>query len=297
VTSDGAAPSHGGAARPPGHDPLPFPAVTWGGPEALAAIDAARPCLPTPLPEAHVVSVLTAIVARAGQYAVKVHPPGTDAGHLERVGDALAGSSSAVVPLHQPVATEHGVVSLLPWLEPAAPVGWPDVGALLRQFHTEHAGAAVAPWTPLRRVAQATAGLAAADQAVLLGARDTLLAVLAGLDWLWPPDVIHGDVSPSNVMRAEGRPVLVDVDFVAVGPREYDLASAALRRTTGEIDRSTWLGFCRAYGADVLGWSGLPVLHRVMQLGAVAFSLWDCQRSGRPLDWMPDVVAGWRTPL
>ena len=39
------------------------------------------------------------------------------------------------------------------------------------------------------------------------------------------------------------------------------------------------------------------VLDRVAALGGVAFRLWDDRRQGRTLDWLPDAVREWRTPL
>jgi hypothetical protein len=100
-----------------------------------------------------------------------------------------------------------------------------------------------------------------------------------------------------NVMRRAGGPVLIDLDFVARAPREYDLTSAARRFVAGEIDAATYHGFCAAYGADVLPWDGRVVLDRIAVLGGVAFRIWDDTRRGTPLEWLDDAVREWRTPL
>src|SRR4051812_44347445 len=99
-----------------GREALPLPAHAWGVPEALAALERARPLLAVDLPAAVVVSSLTTVVLRCGRHAVKVYPPGTDAAHLERVRRALLGSSAAVVPTRPPVVTGQGVVTVMPWL-------------------------------------------------------------------------------------------------------------------------------------------------------------------------------------
>jgi hypothetical protein len=222
--------------------PLPLPPASWGAPEALAALAQARPWLPVLLPEPVVASALTTVVLRAGDYAVKVYPPGTDPAHLERLADALAGSATAHLPLGPPVTTAHGVVTLAPWLPAARPVPWGELGTLLRRFHADHAAADVPAWTP-----------------------------------------------PG--------PRLIDLDWVARAPREYDLASAARRFRVGDISRRTYARFCRGYGFDVRAWPGLPVLDRIADLGGVAFRIWDSRHHGVGLDWLARELPAWRTPL
>ncbi|MEE6296649.1 phosphotransferase enzyme family protein [Georgenia wangjunii] len=300
----GAAPAPGttqpsSAATPTTVDePLPMPLPTWGASEALRALDEARIALAVHLPAAHVISALTTVVLRSGEHAVKVYPPGTDPTHLGRIATALAGSSSALLPVAPPVVTSWGVVSVAPWLAAAAPVDWAGTGALLRAFHAEHADADVPLWDPLRRVVTQSRGLPEGAAAVLLHAREALLAELAGLRSPLGVGVVHGDLSPANALTGEGRrPVLIDLDFAARAPLEYDLTSAARRADAGEIDAATYLAFCRAYGHDVRGWDGRVVLDAIADLGGVAFRLWDDRRAGRDLGWLDGALARWRTPL
>lgn len=281
----------------PIHDPLPLPAPGWGVTDALAALAEARLALPVALPEATVVSALTTVVLRSGGLAVKVYPPGTDPEHLARITAALRPTSTALLPVGGPVVTSHGVVSVSPWLPAAPPVDWAEAGALLRRFHAECAGADVPVWTPLRRLPGQVAELPAGAAGVLLAARAALLAALCELNSELGVDVLHGDVSPTNMLRTAAGPRLIDLDFVAVGPREYDLASAARRVAAGELDRGTYRRFCEGYGYDVRDWEGLEVVNRLAELGGVAFRLWDARHHGRDLDWVPGVVAEWRTPL
>jgi hypothetical protein len=228
---------------------------------------------------------------------VKVYPPGTDPQHLARLTTALAGSATALLPVAEPVVTSWGVVSVSPWLTGTRRVGWGATGTLLRRFHTEHADADVPAWDPLRRVVTQADGLPDDAAAVLLGARTALLDALAGLTSPLGTGVVHGDVSPHNVMHAGQVPLLIDLDFAARAPVEYDLTSAARRLDSGEIDRATYRAFCRGYGYDVRGWDGRVVLDRIALLGGVAFRLWDDRRQGAALDWLDDAVATWRTPL
>jgi hypothetical protein len=286
-----------GAPATTEHDALPLPTGSWGVPEAREALAEAALVLPVPVRRARVVSALTTVVLRAGQHAVKVYPPGTDADHLARIAGALHGTGTALMPVCAPVVTSSGVVSVSPWLPSTRPVGWRDTGDLLRRFHDAHADADVPAWDPLRRVVALAADLPDDAATVLLDARAALLEALSGLHSPLGVGVVHGDVSPANVMRRLGGPVLIDLDFVARAPREYDLTSAARRFVAGEIDAATYHGFCTAYGADVLPWEGRVVLDRIALLGGVAFRIWDDTRRGVPLEWLDDAVREWRTPL
>lgn len=267
---------------------LPLPAPGWGAAEALAALELARAQLPVHVgPADEVLGLLTTVVLGAGDHVVKVYPPDTDVAHLDRIHAALAGSRTATGALGPAVATPHGVVTVAPRLSGGAPVTWPEAGALLRSFHTEHADADVAPWSPLSRLESQAAGLHEEDAYVLRSARDELLSALAGVRSELGHGVIHGDLSPSNVMHDGRRAALIDLDWVAVAPREYDLASASRRFRAGELDRRTYGQFCTAYGHDVLGWEGLSLLDRIADLAGVVFRIWDCRHHGRDLDWLP----------
>jgi hypothetical protein len=278
-------------------DPMPLPTLAWGVPDALAAVAEARLDLPFRLCRPKVVAALTSVVLRAGRHAVKVYPPGTDPVHLQHIADRLAGTRTAVLPLHPPMVTSHGVVAVSRWLRASPAVDWVATGALLAAFHDEHAEAVLAPWTPLRRLPSQVAGLPEEAAAVLLAARQVLLGALDAVGSDLGLGAIHGDVSPSNVLLTPAGPRLIDLDFVAHGPREYDLTSAARRHATGEIDDETYLGFCRAYGHDVRSWDGLTLLDRLAELGGVAFRLWDDRRHGRGLDWLDGTVEQWRTAV
>lgn len=276
---------------------LPLPPDSWGAAEALAAVDEAREAVPFELGQPSLVSVLTTVVLRCGDYAVKVYPPGTDASHLTRLVQALGGSASAHLPLCPPLVTTHGVLTVARWLPVDRPVTWGELGALLRGFHVEHAAADVPEWKPLSRLADQVEGLPDEAAAVLLAARDSLLAALAEVRSDLGEGTIHGDVSPANVMRTPTGPRLIDLDWVGRAPREYDLSSASRRVADGEISREEYAEFCTAYDFDVRSWPGLPLLNRIADLGGVAFRLWDSRHHGRGLDWVEDELRVWRSAL
>ena len=281
--------------RPPA---LPLPAIGWGAQHALLAWAEAQASLPVATRagaagEAVVVSALTTVVLRAGEYAIKVYPDGTDAEHLQSCATELAGSTTAHLPAADPIATSQGVVTLTPWLPSSAPVSWPAVGDVLRRFHAEHAAAAVPTWAPLSRLPGQVHGLPAHAAQLLLRARARLLDALDDVHSPLGRGVIHGDVSPSNVMHTPTGPRLIDLDWVAVAPLEYDLASAARRFRDGSMSAEGYTGFCDSYGYDVTGWGGLPLLDRIADLGGVAFRLWDDRQHGRCLDWVEAELEVW----
>jgi hypothetical protein len=264
----------------------------------VAALDCARPHLTVPIPTATtVLGELTTVVLGAGDHVVKVYPPGTDAAHLDLIHAQLQGSGSATVAVAPAAHTAYGLVTVAPRLAPGPAVTWAEVGTVLRSFHTEHSGADMPAWAPLSRLEAQAATLPDEQGRVLRTARDQLLDALAEVRSELGHDVIHGDVSPSNIMRSHGTATLIDLDWVARAPREYDLASASRRYRSGEIDRGAYRDFCRAYGHDVLGWEGLPLMDRVADLGGVVFRIWDSRHHGRDLDWLPDELRRWRTPL
>lgn len=276
---------------------LPVPAADWGAHQALMALDLARPSLPPVPAEVQLVSALSTVVLRAGDHAVKVYPPGTDSGRLDRLRAALDGVPSVISWHAAPVDTAYGVVTLMPWASVEGSVDWPALGGLLRAFHDQTVGLDVPRWTPLSRLAGQVEGLPAQDAAVLLGARAELLAALDTVTSELGDGVLHGDVSLDNALYTADGPRLIDPDWVARGPREYDLASAARRYARGEIDRRAYRRFCTAYGHDVRGWAGLPVLDRIADLGALGFQVWDSRRRGVGLDWCADALRPWRIAI
>jgi Ser/Thr protein kinase RdoA (MazF antagonist) len=101
-----------------------------------------------------------------------------------------------------------------------------------------------------------------------------------------PPGALHGDVSPDNVLVTPGGPRWIDLDFACSGRREYDLSAVVRRRASGQLSGRDYRAFCRSYGADLAGWSGLRVLDDVCALSGLGFRLWLDRRADRPSDWL-----------
>lgn len=89
--------------------------------------------------------------------------------------------------------------------------------------------------------------------------------------------VIHGDAWQGNlVVPVEGgAPVLLDLDHVGLGPREWDLISLAVDYTDfARITTSDYQDFVDAYGGyDMTTWSGYRTLATIRELRWTAFVL------------------------
>lgn len=276
----------------------------WGVDDARRVVAAAALRLGLPLAspdQAECVQIVSTAVFRVGDVAVKVYPPHVDVTRLTAVQTALpAAADSWILPLAEPVVTEDGTAVAYPWVDHSREATWAELGGLLRRWHAAPVDATCLPvWTPLTRVPRQLASYAARPDSepgltrVLMTARDRVLADVANLRSDLGCGAIHGDVSPSNAMRRDGRLLLIDLDFVAWGPREYDLVPAAQRRDRGEIDEETYAQFCAAYGHDVREWSGLGVVQEVCDLGGLTFALAMACARGEDVSWLPDAVARW----
>jgi aminoglycoside phosphotransferase (APT) family kinase protein len=89
----------------------------------------------------------------------------------------------------------------------------------------------------------------------------------AKLEFVLPPGVIHGDAGVGNVLRdKQNRPVLIDLDRFAVGPREWDIALTAIYYDSfGWHTRQEYETFVRIYGFDIMEWPGYPVMRGVRE--------------------------------
>jgi aminoglycoside phosphotransferase (APT) family kinase protein len=101
----------------------------------------------------------------------------------------------------------------------------------------------------------------------------------ARLDFVLPQGVIHGDANIGNVLHDEhGKPVVIDLDGFAVGPREWDLIQTALYYDHyGWHTREEYETFTRVYGYDIMQWPGYPVLADAREFIQVT---WMIQKAG-----------------
>jgi aminoglycoside phosphotransferase (APT) family kinase protein len=143
------------------------------------------------------------------------------------------------------------------------------LGAMLRQFHAlPTPPVELSQYQPLKNLGDtvaASTSLPAQDRGWLLARRAELLSEYAQLDFPLGSGWIHGDAYPGNTLWDGDRALLGDWDEVGTGPRELDLVNthqgARFGRPQAERD-----AFNTAYGYDVTGWPGFPILREMRDL-------------------------------
>lgn len=113
------------------------------------------------------------------------------------------------------------------------------------------------------------------DRKFLTGQLSRLKQEFAELEFLLPPGVIHGDAGVGNVLHdSQGKPVVIDLDGFAIGPREWDLALTAIYFDSfGWHTREEYETFVRVYGFDIRQWTGYPVMRAVREFLMVTWIL------------------------
>jgi aminoglycoside phosphotransferase len=202
----------------------------------------------------------------------------------------------AVEPLavDQPVASYGCVVTFWVYLpqDGAAP-GPADLGRLLRQLHQLPPPPVPLPvYKPLASLGQvihASRAISDADRDWLLRHRQQLLDAYAGLAFDFPVGLMHGDAWRGNLLRDRERAVLADWDNVAIGPRETDLIPT-LQASRFGLPAEQRDAFIAAYGRDIRGWDGYPVMLAIRELSTLSALLRDGHAS-------PDAAAELRVRI
>jgi aminoglycoside phosphotransferase (APT) family kinase protein len=179
-----------------------------------------------------------------------------------------------VIDVDQPVITDGYIVTF--W-ESVSDDGdqfatTPEIAEILGRLHHLNAPADLdlPPLDPFANAApriDSTAWLPPDDRSFLAEKLAELRVGYAGLEFVLPQGVIHGDASIGNVLRDRtGAPVLIDLDGFAVGPREWDLILTAIYYDSfGWHTRQEYEDFARVYGYDIMQWAGYPVLREVRE--------------------------------
>jgi aminoglycoside phosphotransferase (APT) family kinase protein len=125
----------------------------------------------------------------------------------------------------------------------------------------------LAPFANAAQRIEANTWLNPDDRAFLTATLTQMRALYAGLEFTLPPGVIHGDASIGNVLRdSDGRPVVIDLDGFAIGPREWDLAMTAIYYDSfGWHTRQEYQDFVRVYGYDIMTWPGYPAMRAIRE--------------------------------
>ncbi|OLR95549.1 aminoglycoside phosphotransferase [Actinokineospora bangkokensis] len=144
-----------------------------------------------------------------------------------------------------------------------------DLARLLRRVHSLPPPADLPAWDPLDDVRRRVDEAEGIDDELAGFLRERVAGAAAAVEALEFPlarGFVHGDAHLGNLVPSPAGPVLCDFDSSGVGPPEWDLvpfAVGVLRFGESEAD---YRELSRAYGFDVIGWSGFPVLREVREL-------------------------------
>lgn len=148
-----------------------------------------------------------------------------------------------------------------------------ELGVILRELHQLPAPpvhlARHQPLATLGAVLASSTSLSDADRSWLIHRRTELLAQYQHLESDLGEGFIHADAYPGNLLWNANRAVLGDWDEVALGPREVDLVNTYQGTRLGR-SASELADFASAYGWDVTGWSGFPLLKHIRDLHTLA---------------------------
>lgn len=186
--------------------------------------------------------------------------------------------------IEQPIVHDGHVVTLWDEIPDPTQATTAEMGAALRRLHR-------LPWPPEglippidpfarqhEHIDEAT-GLADDEREFLAARLAELKSAYSELRFALPQGVVHGDAHRKNVVRdATGRVALLDLERFGTGPREWDLIVPAVYQRVGWYDEAAYRDFTDAYGYDIRGWDGYPVMAAIRQLRMTA---WLASRTGR----------------
>ena len=211
---------------------------------------------------------------------VRVSRPGADADQVRRTVavarwlESVGYPAVRAVDVDQPVTVDGRLVTF--W-EPVSDDGdqyasTAEVAEVLVKLHALTAPdylrlPELAPFAKAPRRIETNTWLNQEDRAFLITMLPQMRAAYDGLEFTWPPGVIHGDANVGNVLRdRHGTPVVIDLDGFAIGPREWDLALTAIYYDSfGWHTREEYEDFIRVYGFDIMQWPGYPVMRSVRE--------------------------------
>lgn len=187
----------------------------------------------------------------------------------------------AVRGVLQPTVVDERPVTwwdLIPDHRPSTPE---ELGGMLRRLHaltppTEFELPSYAPFDGLRERIEFATTIDDGDRSWLLDHHARLQQQYNEIDDPATACVIHGDAWQGNlVVPPSGEPIVLDLDKVSVGRREWDLVQLAVDYTDfRRITDSQYQGFVDAYGGyDVTRWPSYRVLADIQELRWVGFAI------------------------
>ena len=102
--------------------------------------------------------------------------------------------------------------------------------------------------------------------------------------------LLHGDPQLQNVVVGPQSAVLIDLDWLAIGPAIVDVAPVARARQRGQLSNADYASFVEAYGADLSARADMAVLSAAIDFSQVVFDLALACRRNEPVDWLPEAV-------
>ena len=159
-----------------------------------------------------------------------------------------------------------------------------EVAEILARLHRLEAPSylnlpALAPFDNAAKRISGNDWLSPADREFLTEQLAEMQTRYESLEFVLPRGIIHGDASIGNVLHdTQGKPVVIDLDGFAIGPREWDLALTAIYYDSfGWHTRDEYETFVRVYGFDIMQWPGYPVMRAVREFLMVT---WVIQQAG-----------------
>jgi aminoglycoside phosphotransferase (APT) family kinase protein len=225
--------------------------------------------------------VVGRVVRRNGESAKKIERQVAVAGWLA----SIDFPATRLLSVDQPIVVDDVLVSL--WesagdSDSYAPIA--DVASVIRRLHDLDSppGIDLPELRPFGEVPDPMpefSGLDADDAKFLCSRITWARSEFYSLPFALPFGVLHGDANVGNVLRGrDGKPVLIDLDDFAVGPREWDLIQTAIF-----YDRFGWHSldeyrtFVAVYGYDIMTWSGYSQLADMREVAMVS---WIAKKAG-----------------
>ncbi|MDQ0811193.1 aminoglycoside phosphotransferase (APT) family kinase protein [Streptomyces sp. B3I7] len=153
-----------------------------------------------------------------------------------------------------------------------------ELADLLRRLHwlEEPESLGLPYFDPLAKLTASLEGLdgvAGEDREFLEQRAARLAKDYDRLDFVLPFGMIHGDANIGNVLRhREGHAVFIDLDGLALAPREWDLILTAIYYDRyGWHTKTEYAEFVHRYGFDLMNWPGYETLADLRELMMVAW--------------------------
>jgi hypothetical protein len=173
----------------------------------------------------------------------------------------------------QPIVQENRVITFWTFVRGSGRrATMTDLATLLRRLHrlTLPKDLALPSFDPFGRIQSRldqTNGISDSHLEFLAVRLNELRSEYAQLEFSLPSGHIHGDAHPGNIIYSDdGRPLLLDFERFAKGPREWDISVAGIYcRGFHWITEDEYSEFVRIYGFDVTTWPGFRVLQSLRE--------------------------------